>query len=76
MITLIGSEEETFKNYAQSISEDLDLVHFDIEPSTESSHSFNLYPSSDTLCKTFGDLIKRFQWKHAAIIYDSKTSKI
>ncbi len=111
---MIGPQDETYKNYAQSLSEDLDILHFDIEPSGTGSflsatgsssisnnvnsinsvsnnilsnsltsgfvepsntfYSFNLYPSSDILCRMYGDLIKRFQWKHAAIIYDTKTS--
>ncbi len=74
MITLIGPSEPTFKHYAQSLSEDLDLIHFDIDPAGEPSYSFNLYPSINTLCRMFGELIRRFQWKHAAIIYDGRTS--
>lgn len=76
MIALIGPNQQSFRQYIQSLSEELDLVHLDIEPSSEPSYSFNLYPSTDTLCRMFGDLIKRFQWKHAAIIYDSRTSNI
>ena len=56
------------------MAEQLDLIHFDIDPSAEPSYSFNLYPSGDVICRTFSDLIKLFEWKHLAIIYNSKTS--
>jgi len=76
MLALIGPQEETTRLYIKSLSEELNLIHFDIEPSLESTYSFNLYPSLDVLCHGFAELVKRFEWKHLAIIYDSKTSKI
>ena len=74
MLALIGPQEETTRLYIKSLSEELNLIHFDIEPSLESTYSFNLYPSLDVLCHGFAELVKRFEWKHLAIIYDSKTS--
>jgi hypothetical protein len=74
ILALIGPQGATLKLYVQSLCEQLDLIHFDVEPSLEASYSFNLYPSVDVLCQAFVDLIKKFEWKHTAIIYDSKTS--
>lgn len=74
MLSLIGPQDEITKLYIKSLSEELNLIHFDIEPSLESTYSFNLFPSLDILCHGFAELVKRFEWKHLAIIYDSKTS--
>ena len=75
MINLLYYCNMDVKLYVQSLCEQLDLIHFDVEPSLEATYSFNLYPSVDVLCQAFVDLIKKFEWKHTAIIYDSKTSK-
>lgn len=74
MIALIDTRSESQKLYSRSLSENLNLVHFDIEPKSEPNYSFNLYPALDVLCQAFSDLIKKFQWKHAAIIYNSDTN--
>jgi hypothetical protein len=76
MLALIGPQEETLKLYVKSLSEQLNIIHFDIEPSLDPSYSFNFYPSMDVFCRGFADLISKFEWRHVAIIYDSKTSKI
>jgi hypothetical protein len=75
ILALIGPQEDTLKLYVKSLCEELELIHFDIDPSLEASYSFNLYPALDVLCHAFSELIKNFEWKHAAIIYNAKTSK-
>lgn len=74
MIALIDPRLESLKFYSRSLSENLDLIHFDIEQNSEPSYSFNLFPALDVMCQAFSDLIKKFEWKHAAIIYNSDTN--
>ncbi|CAF0986150.1 unnamed protein product, partial [Brachionus calyciflorus] len=74
IIALIDPSIETLNIYSRSLCEQLDLIHIDIEPNLEPSYSFNLYPALDVICQAFADLIKKFDWKHAAIIYNSKTN--
>lgn len=74
ILALVGPQDETFRIYVKSMCKELDILHFDIEPNLQPSHSFNLYPSLDVLCQGFADLIKKFGWKHVAIFYDPKSS--
>lgn len=74
MIAVIDTRLESQKLYSRSLSENLNLIHFDFEPKTEPNYSFNLYPALDVMCQAFSDLIKKFQWKHAAIIYNSENN--
>lgn len=74
ILALVGPQDETFRIYVKSMCKELDILHFDIEPNLQPSHSFNLYPSLDVLCLGFADLIKKFGWKHVAIFYDPKSS--
>lgn len=74
MIAIIDPRLGSFKLYSRSLSENLDLIHFDIEQNSEPSYSFNLFPALDVICQAFSDLIKKFEWKHAAIIYNSDTN--
>jgi hypothetical protein len=74
MLALVGPSEDLTQLYVKSLSEELDLVHFDIEPKLYNSYSFNLHPSLEVLCNGFAALVKKFEWKHVAIIYDAKTS--
>lgn len=70
----MGPHDDAFKLYIKSMCHELDIIHFDIDPALEPSHSFNIYPSLDVLCTGFADLIKKFGWKHVAILYDPKSS--
>ena len=76
MLALIGPNEDLIQLYVKSLSEELDLIHFDVEPKLYNSYSFNLHPSLDVMCLGYAALVKKFEWKHVAIIYDAKTSKI
>lgn len=62
--------------YSRSLAEQLDLIHFDVDPAIEPTYSFNIHPAADVMCRAFADLIKKFEWRHLAIIYNSNTSKI
>ena len=75
MLALIGPHEESLKLYVKSLSKDLELIHFDIEPTQNPTYSYSLFPSLDIVCNAFADLIRKFEWKHVVILYDSKTSK-
>lgn len=74
LVALVGPHENVLKSYVKSLCQDLELIHFDIEPTLDPSYSFNFYPALDVLCQAFSDLIKTFEWKHTAIIYNSNTS--
>ncbi len=76
MVALVGPNEDVIQLYIKSLSEELDLIHFDIEPKLTNSYSFNLHPALDVLCMGFAELIKKFEWKHLVIVYNSKTSKL
>lgn len=77
LLAMIGpTDHNTLKMYVKSLCEKLDILHFDIEPTFEQQqNSFNFFPSLEILCHAFSDLIKKFGWSHAAVIYNSKTSK-
>jgi hypothetical protein len=75
MVALVGPSEDVMQLYIKSLSEELDLIHFDIEPKLTNSYSFNLHPALDVLCLGYADLIKKFDWKHLVIVYNTKTSK-
>jgi hypothetical protein len=76
MLAMIGPRNDnSLKMYVKSLCEQLDVLHFDIEPSFDRNiNSFNFYPSLEVLCHAFSDLIKKFEWTHAAVIYNSRTS--
>jgi hypothetical protein len=76
MVALVGPSDDIMQLYIKSLSEELNLIHFDIEPKLYNTYSFNLFPALDVLCLGYADLVKKFEWKHLAIIYNSKTSKI
>lgn len=75
-MALIGPHDESLKMYSRSLAEQLDLIHFDIDAAVEPTYSFNLHPAGDVICQAFADLIRRFEWRHLAIIYNTNTSKV
>lgn len=76
MLGFIGPYENKLENFIESLSQELDLIHIETQPTQQTRHSFNMYPSLDHLCNAFADLITLFQWKHAAIFYNMETSKL
>ena len=74
IVAYIGPRDHSLKLYMQSFCEQYNMIHFDTEPSFDATYSFNLFPSMEIICRAYVDLINMFDWKHTAVIYDSKTS--
>jgi hypothetical protein len=77
MIGFIGMNDgkSALNSYVRSLTDELDLLYVDTGLVTNISNSFSLYPSVETMCRAFGDLIEFFEWKHAAIFYNTKNSE-
>ena len=74
-MAILGPQDPELSVYVKSMCYDLDLLHFEFEPTTQPSSSFNLHPALDVMCLGFADLIKNFGWKNVAIFYDTKSSE-
>ncbi|XP_014479810.1 PREDICTED: glutamate receptor ionotropic, kainate 2-like [Dinoponera quadriceps] len=74
---IFGPQDRSTVDHVQSTCDTLDIPHiaarWDPEPKRG---NVNLYPHADTLSMVFQDLIKKFQWKEYAILYDDTNGLI
>jgi hypothetical protein len=68
------AHDKAVQTYVSSISRELDLVYLDTGSDLQAMNAFAIFPSVDIVCQAFANLIFFFKFKHAAILYNTKTS--
>ena len=75
---IFGPLSGTASVHVQSICDALEIPHIETRPDLESSRdelSINLYPRPSVLARAFIDLVKAWNWRHFAIVYEENEGR-
>ena len=70
---IFGPLSGIISEHVQSICDALEIPHVETRSDLETSRdelSINLYPRPSILAKAFIDLVKAWNWRHFAIVYE------